>query len=304
MQPHHRVVSLVVYGLLLSVIQIFVVDTGLIPNESAIRFYNGLASLLFGSRLLNPHFTPPADAATNGFVALSSLLAGSLVVTSRPDAILLWAVAAFCAGVSVLSIVVLLVRAPAGLEIHLWVRAIDRAVRGLGSPTFIFTVVILTAVWLFNRERPVEVFLIVATWTAIVALTPVEAVLSFWSWLREQPKQVTADRVVGQIAAHQSPGIVLIRQVGQESVERGTLLLVADNNGPWMLGVALNYVGRDEGNLLRVLTTRLPAMLGQQVSVMEAPGGRWLSHSTQCTSRRTGKGSRNPMDKPALRGGR
>ena len=265
MQPHHRVVSLVVYGLLLSAIQIFVVDTGLIPNENAILFYNGLASLLFGSRLLNPHFTPPADAATNGFVALSSLLAGSLVVTSRPDAILLWAVAAFCAGVSVLSIVVLLVRAPAGLEIHL-------APRHRPSCSGTWQSHFLTAVWLFNRDRPVEVFLIVATWTAIVALTPVEAVLSFWSWLREQPKQVTADRVVGQIAAHQSPGIVLIRQVGQESVERGTLLLVADNNGPWMLGVALNYVGRDEGNLLRVLTTRLPAMLGQQVSVMEAPG--------------------------------
>ena len=55
---------------------------------------------------------------------------------------------------------------------------------------------------------------------------------------------------------------------------RGTPMVVVDDNGPWMLGVALNYVGRDEGNLLRVLTVRLPDGLKSRIGKLpEAKGG-------------------------------
>lgn len=70
-QAKDRVISLLIYAVLLAVIQYFLIETGFTQNENAIWFYNGVASLLFGSRLLNPHFTPPAHAATNGFVALA-----------------------------------------------------------------------------------------------------------------------------------------------------------------------------------------------------------------------------------------
>ena len=98
LHTRNRVISLVAYLLLLILIQWKVVASGFTPNENAIWLYSGFASLLFGSRLLNPHFTPPADAATNGFVAFAALIAGSLVVTPwGVDSWLLWAVAGFCA---------------------------------------------------------------------------------------------------------------------------------------------------------------------------------------------------------------
>lgn len=277
-QPKHRVISLLIYAALLAAIQYFVIDTGFKPNENAIWFYNGIASLLFGSRLLNPHFTPPADAATNGFVALASVIAGSLVVPAGTFGFVLIAVvAAFCGLVSLLAILVLLVRTPAGIETRPWVRAFDHAVRGMGSPGVIFTIVILTAVWLFHRDRPYEVFAILTVWTAIVALRPAEAVMSFLSWLGEQPRSLNADHVIGDIAAHQSPGIVLVRQQGDRAIERGKPLIVADDNGPWMLGVSLNYVGRDEGNLLRVLTVRLPQTLQNLVREWPSPRGAGIA---------------------------
>ena len=77
-ETRNRIISFLVYALVLVVIQYEVVPTGLTPDEHALWFYTGFASLLFGSRLLNPHFTPPADAATNGFVALTAMVAGSL----------------------------------------------------------------------------------------------------------------------------------------------------------------------------------------------------------------------------------
>jgi hypothetical protein len=269
-----RVVALVIYAAILAAIQVFIVDTRLVPNENSIWLYNGIASLLFGSRLLNPHFTPPADAATNSFIALASIVAASLVVPpSTYDAILLWVVAAFCGLICVCSILVLLVRAPIGLETRAWVKLIDRAVRNLGNPNVIFTIVILVAVWLFHRTRPHEVFAIISAWTIITFLKPIEGLLALISLANAQTPPFSSDRLVGSIAAHQSPGIVLIRQSTDIEVARGTPLLVADDRGPWMLGVALNYVGRDEGNLLRVLTASVPPQLAHHVSELDGPVG-------------------------------
>ncbi|WP_170162562.1 ATP-binding protein [Methylocystis hirsuta] len=274
LQTRNRVISLAVYAIVLALVQWLVVATGFTPNENAIWLYSGFASLLFGSRLLNPHFTPPADAATNGFVALAAIIAGSLVVPAgTADAALLWTVAAFSGLVSVLSVFVLIVRIPLGTETRPWVRILDRAVRGLGSPTVIFTVVILACAWLFHRPRTDEVLAILTAWATIVVIHPVEALLDFYDWAAAQWKTTLHADVVGPIAAYQSPDIVLVRQHGDTGIERGTPLLVADNNGPWMLGVALNYVGRDEGNLLRVLTARLPETLKKRIGKLPALKG-------------------------------
>ena len=109
-QTQHRVLSLAVYAAILAAVQYFVVSSGFTPNERAIWLYSGFASLLFGSRFLNPHFTPPADAATNSFVALSALFAGTLVVpTGNWDWWLLWAGIICCAAICVLSILARLI---------------------------------------------------------------------------------------------------------------------------------------------------------------------------------------------------
>ena len=274
-QSRNRVWGLIVYAAVLAAIQYNVVETGFSPNENAIWFYSGVASLLFGSRLLNPHFTPPADAATNSFMALAALLAGSLVLpTDSPELLLLWFAVVICAAICLLAIIVLVMRPAIGPETRPGLRLVDKGVRSVGSPNVIFTVVILLCVFLFHRTRAIEVFAILSTWAVIVSLKPAESVLSFIDWASGQWETLRPERVIGPIVAHQSPGIVLVRQVGENLIERGTPLVVADDNGPWMLGVALNYVGRDEGHLLRVLTARLPENLKNRIKKLpEAKGG-------------------------------
>lgn len=185
--------------------------------------------------------------------------------------------AIFCALVSLTALFVLLLRSPTGLETRVWLRAMDRAAQGLGSPNVIFTIVILTSVWLFHLERPLEAFAIVSVWTVIVVFKPVEAIGSFIDWWKAQPSSFNSETVIGEIAAHQSPGIVLVRQRGEITINRGTPLVVADDNGPCMLGVALNYVGRDEGNLLRVLTTSLPQSLRERVATLPSIKGNGIA---------------------------
>ena len=262
-----RVIALVLYAIILLLVHYYVVQPSFLPSEKVLWLFNGIASLLFGSRLLNPHFTPPADAATNGFFVIVAMLAASLAITpASNDLIVVVIVGIFGALVLLTSIFVLLKRAPGGLEVRPWLIAFDQAVRKLGSPTVIYTIVILAAVWLFHTDQPLETFAILATWAAIVTLAPVEGMLRQIENLQRLVSEKYARQTLGVIAAHQSPGVVLIRQADASKIERGTPLLISDDHGPQTLAVALNYVGRDEGNLLRSLTFPVPRNLQAQVN--------------------------------------
>ncbi len=250
---------LVVYFAALVAVQMFVIDTALAPNENAIWLYSGIASLLLGSRILNPYFTPPADTLTNAFAAFLALVPALPVVRSwTPDAYVLGAAVGLSVLVGVLSLVVLVLRPQPGVEPgSVWLLT-DRAVKGLGSPNVIFSLLILASVWLFHRDKPVEVFAILATLVVIVVYRPLESIAAYVGWFLNRPKPLRGDDVVGTVAAHQSPGIVLVRQVEPKTIARGSPMFISDQHGPALLGVALNYVGRDEGNLLRVLTVAMP----------------------------------------------
>ena len=265
--PRHRVIALVAYAIVLMAVQYFMVEPSFLPSEKVLWFYNGIASLLFGSRLLNPHFTPPADAATNGFLVVLAMLAASLgVERGTYDFGVVIGIGLFGAAVLAAALCVLLIRAPVGLETRSWLIGFDQIARRLGSPKVAYTIVMLGAVWLFHRAQPEEVLAILTTWTVIVALEPVEGALRIAGLLQGLAAEKWPSRVIGVIAAHQSPGMVLIRQADASNVERGTPILITDDHGPQTLAVALNYVGRDEGNLLRSLVFPVPAEIRNQVA--------------------------------------
>lgn len=257
-----RAVLLVVYLATLVAIQSQFISSGLTIGNQAIWLVSGIVSLLFGSRLINPHFTPPADSLTNAVAALLAILpAVSAIYAWTSDAWVLGAAIGLFALVAVTSLLVLIFRASPGQEPWFLWRVCEKAVKGLGSPNIIFTALIIVAVWLFHREQPVEVFAILTTLAIIVIIRPLESIVDYVGAFWNRPTPLRREDVVGTVAAHQSPGIVLVRQVEPKTVARGTPMVVADQHGPEQLGVALNYVGRDEGNLLRVLTAPLPHSL-------------------------------------------
>ena len=156
-----RSVSLVFYLAALVSVQLCFVDTGLAPNENSIWLYSGIASLLLGSRLLNPYFTPPADSLTNAVAALLAILPGLALVRSwTPDAYVIGSVVALAVGVAIVSLLVLILRPEPGVEPGSAWKLADRAVKGLGSPNVIFGLLIIASVWLFHRDKSTEVFAI------------------------------------------------------------------------------------------------------------------------------------------------
>ncbi|WP_082662979.1 MULTISPECIES: ATP-binding protein [unclassified Sphingopyxis] len=274
-----RAVALVIYVLTLLFVQASFVDSGLTPNENAIWLYSGIASLLFGNRILNPYFTPPSGALTNGVAALLAIVSAlPLVIAWTTDAYVLGATIAFCALIALVSLLLLIFRAPLGTEPPVSWRVFERAVIGLGSPNVIFAILISAAVWLFHRDKPAEVFAILTSFLVITLFQPIEALAKYLMWFLDRPKPVNRADLIGSIAAHQSPGIVLVRQAEATTIAKGTPMVISDQHGPPQLGVALNYVGRDEGNLLRVLTTSLPNRLAAlHDSQAQAVGGMAFS---------------------------
>lgn len=278
LEPKVRAAALVLYICALLVVQARFVDTGLEPNENAIWLYAGIASLLFGSHILNPYFTPPTGALTNGVTAVLALVpALSLVVPWTPDAYILGATIGFCAVIAIVSILLLILRPPMGEEPTTAWRLFERAVTGLGSPTVLFGVLITASAWLFHRDAPIEVFSILAVFIAITLFRPIEAIAKYILWFVDRPKSINRANLIGAVAAHQSPGIVLVRQAEAQTIAQGTPMVISDQHGPPQLGVALNYVGRDEGNLLRVLTTSLPTRLAKLHSGNAAADGMAVS---------------------------
>ena len=63
------------YLIALAVIRCLIIGQGFPINEKFLWFANGVAGLLLGSRLLNPHFVPSADVATNSVVSAGTLTA-------------------------------------------------------------------------------------------------------------------------------------------------------------------------------------------------------------------------------------
>lgn len=266
-----RAILLVVYLTILVAVQAQLISTGLALDNKAIWLVSGIISLLFGSRLINPHFTPPADSLTNAVAALLAILPAVPVITSwTPDAWVLGSAVGLFALVAAVALLVLIFRPSAGVEPGLFWRFCERAVKGLGSPNIIFTALIIVSVWLFHREQPVEVFAILTTLAVIAIIRPLESFVDYIAALLNQRPTLRREDIVGTVAAHQSPGIVLVRQVESKTIARGTPMVVADQHGPEQLGVALNYVGRDEGNLLRVLTAPLPQSLATYANQLPA----------------------------------
>jgi hypothetical protein len=286
--PRQRVIALVVYCAVLLLIHYWTVEQNLPPSTiKGLWLYAGIASLLLGSRLLNPYFTPPGDAAVNAFVSAVAILAAWEAAHERSMALgaLYWA-GAYCLLVFTATILSLLSRPPLGTPIPSWIVVIERAGRALGAPNVIYTVVIIAAVWVFHRSEPLQVFAILTVTLVIVAFAPVDRLLAFYSWIGDLNFRALPEGIIGVIAAHQSPGIVLIRQTQTdgETVSRGSPLLVCDDGGPHTLGVALNYVGRDEGNLLRVLTIPIPNQLTKRTDAVAAALGTGVAARLSLTS--------------------
>jgi hypothetical protein len=153
-----------------------------------------------------------------------------------------------------------------------WQRASNSArilAETLGAPRTIFTVVILFALYAFHASSPKEFGVILVAWVLTGVLSPIEGALRISRRLRRIFEPNAILEADGEVVAYQTPGLILIRQARSGKIEPGDVIAVQDPLGKTRLTLALDFVGRDEGILLRTIEiadTNVASELQEQLS--------------------------------------
>jgi hypothetical protein len=230
-------------------------------SDKGLWFYSALAALLLGNLILSPFFTKPADAISYAVTGIIALLATSIWrdpsagVFDRTVWLLtvLYVVAVLIAGL--LSIVLKDSPRP---NLERLARSLYAFCDSVGGPRPVFSVIFLFSIIAFHRNSPREFITLGVTWALVIGLRPLETVvhlLSQWSVIWSGDAKVDD---IGEVVAHQTPGIVLARQTGQRSQLFGDLLAVPGSDGRLTIGLAADYVGWAEGRWLRILLLDVP----------------------------------------------
>jgi hypothetical protein len=242
-------------------------------DDKGFWFYTALLGLLLGSRLDTPFFAKPADVVLYAAPAAIALALGNSWAQWSEGIRVAYCVAMmFCIVAGVLGGIAILT---VDSKTERWQRASNAArvlAETLGAPRTIYSVVIAFALFAFHSASAKELGIIVAAWVLTAVLSPLEGSLKIGRRLRRIfiPNMVFDSD--GEVVAYQTPGLILVRQLGAGKIETGDVVAVHDPLGKTRLALALDNVGRDEGVLLRTIEiadAKVSDELREQLSALQ-----------------------------------
>ena len=225
-------------------------------SERGIWFYAALAALLLGSLLVTPFFTKPADAISYAVAALVTLLAANVWGKTGTDGFdrFVWSVSmSYVVLVLAAALVAISLKDSVSVVAQKTARSALLLADAAGSPRAIFSAVFFFALITYHRSDPREYLIIGFAWAFFVGLRPLEALANLWRrgrliWATQQ----SLSRL-GEVLAHETPRIVLIREDPDTHASFGELLLARTESGAPGLAIALDHVGFASGRWLRAL---------------------------------------------------
>ncbi|HEC11833.1 MAG TPA: DUF87 domain-containing protein [Acidiferrobacteraceae bacterium] len=228
-------------------------------GEKGFWFYTALLGLLLGSRLVTPFYSRPVDAIVYAIPAgIALLLINNWANWNISEKVIFVIAFSYCALVVTAAFISILIKD----STKEWVLRLSNSFRltlgYLGSPKPIYGVLILFAWYTFHRESYHEMFWIGLAGVFAVVTSPIEIFARLVNKLLEIWKPRLSIKVIGEVIAYQTPNIVLIRQIASKHTKLGTPLLIKDPHAPEQIGMALDYVGRDAGMLLRAIELGIP----------------------------------------------
>lgn len=225
------------------------------PNsEKGFWFYVALLGVVLGSRLDTPFFVKPADVVLYAAPAAIALALGNNWSA--------WAGGEQVAFVVAIGYIVLVALIAAAAIMTLGspspsmqkVSSVSKALSEvLGTPRVIFTVVVLFALYAYHRDSTLELGVIGVAWAFTVLISPVENLVKLAKKVGLIISGARPADSVAVVAAYQTPGLILVRTTGGSSVALGSYVVANDPLGAFRVCIALDYVGRDDGFLLRLV---------------------------------------------------
>lgn len=250
-----RVIILLIYIFILFLINKIIFNSWLPPlGVKGFWFYVSLLSLLLGTHLITPYFNKPVDAiaySVPAFIALFLINNWSSWTGVEKTLFLIAIMYAF--GVAISAFISILLKDRDNIlckNISEFFRLISDQ---FGTPEIIYSLMLWMSLYIFHRTEPKEILLIGLAWSLTVALRPLEKCYLFYKKVKDIWLSNVPSYIIGEIAAYQTPGIVLIRKKKQEHIPFATPLLINDPHSSIRVGMSLDYVGRDDGVLLRTI---------------------------------------------------
>lgn len=263
-----RLGALVIYINILFIANYVAFHQVLPPNGAkGLWFYSGFASILLGNLLVTPFFTKPVDAisySVAAVIALYSVL--NWAEWQLFDKIFFVAALCFFFFILFISFISIILKDSASNKLQRWSNISRILSDYLGNQGVIFSTVILFALSVFHKDSSIETFIITLAWVSMVIIKPDELLFKIYHKITTILKSSDSTYAIGDIAAYQTPGIALVRQKGNENIPFGTPLVFKDSHAPIKMGIALDYVGRDESLLVRAAIFAPPAKVSDKVS--------------------------------------
>ena len=230
-------------------------------SERGLWFYSGLAALLLGNLIVTPFFTKPADAISYTVAGIVALLATNVwyVAGAGPFDRAVWLITMlYVSVISASGLISIALKDSRQPTVQRFSRSLYDLCDSFGSPKSIFSAIFLFAVIAFHRNNPREYITIGAAWAVLVGRRPLETLADLikrWSatWGVSLPLQP-----IGEVVAHQTPGIALIRQADEFGHSFGKLFSILGSDGALTIGLAADYIGWAEGRWLRVILLDIP----------------------------------------------
>ena len=223
-------------------------------NDKGFWFYAALLGLILGSRLDTPFFVKPADVVLYAAPAAIALALGSSWGAWDDGERVAFVIAiGYTAIAAILGAVAILTLGAPSSGLAKVSNAAKALAEVLGTPKSIFTAVILFALYAFHRGSALEIGLIAGAWAFTVVLAPLETAIHLARKLKRiltGSEKVEASAVV---VAYQTPGLVLVRKSGTVAIRAGDVMAVNDPTGNYKVCLVVDYVGRDDGMLLRLV---------------------------------------------------
>lgn len=216
--------------------------------------YSALLAVLVGAKLVTPFYVKPADAISYSVPAFVSMM----LIYDPPS----WSGNqkwGFWVAISFSMIVFLMgvINIASNSLTSDWSKNLSNRLRVsldlIGHPEFIYTPLIVFAIFSFHFDSTIEVAVIFLVLLFTVWKSLGDFLVGAFYRIKTTFWDKKIEGVAGQIVAFQEPGIVLLRQKYQGDINRHDLLLVNDKHAPAKVVVALDYVGRSEGLLMRTV---------------------------------------------------
>jgi len=227
--------------------------------------YSALLSVLVGSKIVTPFYVKPADAIAYAVPALVSLMLvnawSSWAFSQRLGFSLAALLALFIIVFGIANIVANSLKSERASGISNYLRTILDLI---ARPQFVYTPMILFAVFSYHSQSWEQaVTILIVTLATVVTSAGDFLVDSFYRLLALRKKR--RSNAAGEVVAFQDPGLVLLRQQKSGDIRRNDILFVTDKHGPQRIVVALDYVGRSEGVLVRAVQLKTASPESERV---------------------------------------